>query len=399
MAASTGVQTPFTARINRILPSATMAAVAEGDKLRAQGVDLVYFAAGEPHFRTPQHIKDAAIAAIQANFTKYTAVPGIDELRDAIVARHAADFGSSYKRDEVVASVGGKHALFNVFQVLIEHGDEVIIPVPYWVSFKDMVEYCGGKCVFVETDEKKDFALTPVMLEKAITPRTKMVVLNFPNNPSGATLAPEAFTEIVRMLAKRGIWALSDECYVYLDYSGGRLFSAGSVADARERLLVVGSLSKTYSMTGWRLGYVMGPAAVVKQTQKLQSQSTSNPTSFVQKAGVAALRESQQCVTEFRDEFKQLRDQIVKGLREIPGITCSMPQGAFYVFPNVSAYFGKGGLKTPTDVFKGLLNQANVVSVPGEAFGSQQHVRLSYATSSAEIARGLERMKKYFASL
>jgi len=398
MAASTGVQTPFTARINRILPSATMAAVAEGDKLRAQGVDLVYFAAGEPHFRTPQHIKDAAIAAIQANFTKYTAVPGIDELRDAIVARHAADFGSNYKRDEVVASVGGKHALFNVFQVLIEHGDEVIIPVPYWVSFKDMVEYCGGKCVFVETEEKKDFALTSAMLEKAITPRTKMVVLNFPNNPSGATLAPEAYTEIVRMLAKRGIWALSDECYVYLDYSG-RLFSAGSVADARERLLVVGSLSKTYSMTGWRLGYVMGPAAVVKQTQKLQSQSTSNPTSFVQKAGVAALRESQQCVADFRAEFKQLRDQIVKGLREIPGITCSMPQGAFYVFPNVSAYFGKGGLKTPTDVFKGLLNQANVVSVPGEAFGSQQHVRLSYATSSAEIARGLERMKKYFASL
>jgi aspartate aminotransferase len=250
----------------------------------------------------------------------------------------------------------------------------------------------------VETDEKKDFAVTQTMLEKAITPRTKMIVLNFPNNPSGATLQPEQLTDIVRMCAKRGIWVLSDECYVYLDYSG-RLFSAGSIADAKERLLVVGSLSKTYSMTGWRLGYVMGPAAVVKQTQKLQSQSTSNPTSFVQKAGVAALRESQQCVADFRAEFKQLRDQIVKGLRAIPGITCSMPQGAFYVFPNVSAYFGKGGLKTPTDVFKGLLHQAHVVSVPGEAFGSDQHIRLSYATSATEIERGLERMRKYFASL
>jgi aspartate aminotransferase len=261
-----------------------------------------------------------------------------------------------------------------------------------------MVEYCGGKCVYVETDEKKDFTLTPAMVEKAITPRTKLIIINSPNNPSGATLAPPEFTEIVRMATKRGIWVLSDECYVYLDYSG-RLFSAGSIAEARERLLVVGSLSKTYSMTGWRLGYVMGPAAVVKQTQKLQSQSTSNPTSFVQKAGIAALRESQQCVADFRAEFKQLRDQIVKGLRAIPGITCSMPQGAFYVFPNISAYFGKGGLKTPTDVFKGLLNQAHVVGVPGEAFGSQQHIRLSYATSAAEIDRGLERMRKYFASL
>ena len=258
MAASSGLATPFTDRINRIFPSATLAAVAEGDKLRAQGVDLVYFAAGEPHFRTPQHIKDAAIAAIQNNFTKYTAVGGVDELRDAIVARHAADFGSNYKRDEVVASVGGKHALFNTFQVLIEHGDEVIIPVPYWVSFKDMVEYCGGKCVFVETDEKKDFTLTPAMLEKAITPRTRLIIINSPNNPSGATLAPEEFTEIVRLASKRGIWVLSDECYVYLDYSG-RLFSAGSIKEARERLIVVGSLSKTYSMTGWRLGYAHGP--------------------------------------------------------------------------------------------------------------------------------------------
>lgn len=398
MAAISELTTPFSERINRILPSATMAAVAEGDKLRAQGVDLVYFAAGEPHFTTPEHIKDAAIAAIRDNFTKYTAVGGIEELRDAIVARHAADFGSNYKRDEVVASVGGKHALFNIFQVLIDHGDEVIVPVPYWVSFKDMVEYCGGKCVFVETDEKNDFALTLAAVEKALTPRTKLIIVNSPNNPSGASLSPEEFTAIVRMAAKRGIWVLSDECYVYLDYSG-RLFSAGSIAEARERLIVVGSLSKTYAMTGWRLGYAMGPAAVMKQAQKLQSQSTSNPTSIVQKAGVAALRQSQRCVADFRAEFQQLRDQIVKGLRSIPGIQCSLPQGAFYVFPNVSAYFGKGGLKTPTDVFKGLLHQGKVVSVPGEPFGSQKHIRLSYATSAAEIDRGLERVRKFFGTL
>jgi aspartate aminotransferase len=398
MVTTSGLAVSFSDRISRIEPSATLAAVAEGDKLRAQGVDLVYFAAGEPHFATPQHIKDAAIAAIQANFTKYTAVGGIDELRDAIGARHAADFGSNYKRDEVVASVGGKHALFNIFQVLLNHGDEVIIPVPYWVSFKDIVQYSGGECVFVETDEKNEFALAPGMLEKAITPRTKVLLLNFPSNPSGATLAPEYATEVVRMAAKRGIWVLSDECYVYLDYTG-RLFSVGSIVEARERVIVVGSLSKTYSMTGWRLGYAMGPAPLIKQAIKLQSQSTSNPTSIVQKAAVAALRDSQQCVADFRVEFKQLRDQIVKGLRSIPGIQCTLPQGAFYVFPNVSSYFGKAGLKSPTDVFRRLLHEANVVTVPGEAFGSNQHIRLSYATSASEIDRGLERMRKFFASL
>jgi aspartate aminotransferase len=236
------------------------------------------------------------------------------------------------------------------------------------------------------------------MLEKAITPRTKILLLNFPNNPSGASLSPEDMTAVVRMAAKRGIWVMSDECYVYLDYSG-RLFSAGSIQEARERLLVVGSLSKTYSMTGWRLGYAMGPAAVIKEATKLQSQSTSNPTSIVQKAAVGALNGPQQCVADFRAEFKQLRDRIVKGLREIPGVTCTMPQGAFYVFPNFSAYFGKGGMKTPADVTRCLLHEAHVVTVPGEAFGSNQHVRLSYATSAAEIDRGLERMRKFFKSL
>lgn len=314
MPATTEVKAPFTERINRIEISATLAVVNEADKLRSEGADLVDFGAGEPHFATPQHIKDAAIAAINGNFTKYTAVSGTPELRDSIVQRHATDFGSDYKRDEVIASTGGKHALFNTFQVLVDHGDEVIIPVPYWVSFKDIVEYGGGRCVYVQTDESRGFALSPEMIERAVTPRTKVILLNSPSNPSGAVLTPEQMTDIVRMAAKRGIYVVSDECYVYLNYTGRR-FSVGSLKEAKERMIVVGSLSKTYAMTGWRLGYALAPAPIVKQLQKLQSQSTSNPTSIVQKAAVAAMRGSQECVEEMITDYKKLRDQIVTGLR------------------------------------------------------------------------------------
>jgi aspartate aminotransferase len=398
MAVTTEAKTTFTERINRIEISATLAVVNEADKLRSEGADLVDFGAGEPHFATPQHIKDAAIAAINANFTKYTAVSGTAELRDSIVQRHAADFGSDYKRDEVIASTGGKHALFNTFQVLVGHGDEVIIPVPYWVSFKDIVEYGGGKCVYVQTDESRGFSLTPEMIERAITPRTKVILLNSPSNPSGAVLTPEQMTAIVRMAAERGIYVVSDECYVYLNYTGRR-FSVGSLKEAKERMVVVGSLSKTYAMTGWRLGYALAPAPVVKQLQKLQSQSTSNPTSIVQKAAVAAMRGSQECVEEMITDYKKLRDQIVNGLREINGVTCVYPEGAFYAYPNVSAFFGKGGIKSASDVAGRLLREAHVVTVPGEAFGTREHIRLSYATSSKEIARGLERMKEFFAKL
>jgi aspartate aminotransferase len=397
-ATTTEVKTPFSERINRIEISATLAVVNEADKLRSEGADLVDFGAGEPHFATPQHIKDAAIAAINGNFTKYTAVSGTAELRDSIVQRHAADFGSDYKRDEVIASTGGKHALFNAFQVLVDHGDEVIIPVPYWVSFKDIVEYGGGKCVFVETDESRGFALSPEMIERAITPRTKVILLNSPSNPSGAVLTPEQMTDIVRMAAKRGIYVVSDECYVYLNYTGRR-FSVGSLKEAKERMVVVGSLSKTYAMTGWRLGYALAPAPIVKQMQKLQSQSTSNPTSIVQKAAVAAMRGSQECVEEMITDYKKLRDQIVNGLREIKGVTCVYPEGAFYAYPNVSGLFGKGGIKSGSDVAGRLLREAHVVTVPGEAFGTREHIRLSYATSSKEIGRGLERMKEFFAKL
>ncbi len=237
----------LTERINRIEPSATMAVVAEADKLRQQGIDVVDFGAGEPHFATPQHIKDAAINAIQSNFSKYTAVGGTTELRDAIVHRHAVDFDSDYRREETIASVGGKHALFNAIQVLVDHGDEVILPVPYWVSFKDIVRYAGGNCVLLETDEEQGFRVTAEMIERLITPRTRLIILNSPSNPSGAVMSPDDLKEVVRLAAERGIWVISDECYVYLSYTGKR-FSIGSLREYRERMVIVGSLSKTYRL-------------------------------------------------------------------------------------------------------------------------------------------------------
>jgi aspartate aminotransferase len=387
----------LTERLNRIEPSATMAVVAEADKLRGQGIDVVDLGAGEPHFATPQHIKDAAIAAIQENFTKYTAVAGTAELRDAIVQRHAADFGSDYRREEVVASVGGKHALFNAIQVLVGHGDEVILPVPYWVSFKDIIRYAGGKPVLIETDESRNFALTAEMVAKEVTPRTKMIILNSPSNPSGAVMQPEQVREIVRMAYERGVWVASDECYVYLNYTG-KNFSVGSLGEYRERMVILGSLSKTYAMTGWRLGYALAPAAVASAITKLQSQSTSNATSFVQKAAAAALKGPQRCVEEMRQEYIKLRDHVVSGLRAIPGVRCTLPEGAFYAYPNVSAFFG-GNVKSASDVAGKLLREAHVATVPGEGFGTADHIRLSYATSIAELDRGLERMRKALASL
>ncbi len=389
---------PLTERINRIEISATLAVVNEAEKLRAQGVDLVDFGAGEPHFATPQHIKDAAIAALNANFTKYTAVAGTAELRDAIVHRHSVDFDSDYRREECIASVGGKHALFNAVQVMVDHGDEVVVPVPYWVTFKDVIRYCGGTPVFVETDEAQNFRLTPQMIERAITPRTKVIILNSPCNPSGAVMSPEDLTAIVRMAHARGIWVISDECYVYLNFTGKR-FSVGSLREYHDRTVIIGSLSKTYAMTGWRLGYALGPAQLVSAMQKLQSQSTSNPTSIVQKAAVAALNGDQKCVDDMLAEWIQLRDHVVAGLKKIPGVTCARPEGAFYVYPNVSKFFGKGGVNSGGDVSRKLLHEAHVVTVGGEGFGTREHIRMSYATSRAEIDRGLDRMAKLFASL
>ena len=375
-----------------------MAVTAEAAKLRAQGAKLVDFGAGEPHFATPQHIKDAAIAAIQANFTRYTVVSGVPELRQAIVERHAADFGSSYTPDEAIFTTGGKLALFNAIQVLVDHGDEVILPVPYWVSFKDIVQYAGGKVVYLETSEPDNFRITADAIEAAITPKTKAIILNSPSNPSGAVVSPSDLERIVRLAHQRGIWLLLDECYVYLQYTGA-LVSGGSFIDAKEHLVVLGSLSKTYAMTGWRAGFALAPKPVISAMTKLQSQSTSNTASFVQKAAIAALRGPQECVAEMRADYLQLRDKILGRLAEIPGITCTKPEGAFYVYPNVSKYLGKAGVPTAMELSRRLLHEAHVVTVPGEAFGTDQHIRLSYATSHADVEEGLDRMKAYFAKL
>ena len=300
----------FADRIGRIEVSATMAVAAEAAKLRAQGANLVDFGAGEPHFATPRHIKDAAIAAIEANFTRYTVVPGIPDVRKAIVERHACDFGSDYAIDEAVFTTGGKLALFNAIQVLVDHGDEVILPVPYWVSFKDIIQYAGGKVVFLETSEAENFRITADAIEKAITPRTKAIILNSPSNPAGSVVSAEDLERIVHLAHERGIYLLLDECYVYLNYAG-KPVSGGSFTWAKEHIVVLGSLSKTYAMTGWRAGFALAPKPIVANLSKLQSQSTSNATSIVQKAAIAALTGSQECVAEFRAEFIELRDYML----------------------------------------------------------------------------------------
>jgi aspartate aminotransferase len=392
----------FADRIGRIEVSATMAVAAEAAKLRAQGANLVDFGAGEPHFATPRHIKDAAIAAIESNFTRYTVVPGIPDVRKAIVERHATDFGSDYAIDEAIFTTGGKLALFNTIQILVDHGDEVILPIPYWVSFKDIIQYAGGKVVFLETSEAESFRITADAIEKSITPRTKAIILNSPSNPAGSVVSAEDLERIVRVAHERGIFLLLDECYVYLNYAS-KPVSGGSFTWAKEHLVILGSLSKTYSMTGWRAGYALASKPVVANLSKLQSQSTSNAASMVQKAAIAALTGSQECVCEFRAEFIDLRDYMLAKLAEIPGMTCTKPEGAFYVYPNISAFLDrtgtKGGVRSATELATRLLHEAHVVTVPGEAFGTAEHIRISYPVTKQNIDEGVRRMAEFLAPL
>jgi len=388
----------FADRIGRIEVSATMAVAAEAAKLRAQGANLVDFGAGEPHFPTPRHIKDAAIVAIEANFTRYTVVPGIPDVRKAIVERHACDFGSDYGVDEAIFTTGGKHALFNTIQILVDHGDEVILPVPYWVSFKDIIQYAGGKVVFLETSEAENFRITADAIEAAITPRTKAIILNSPSNPAGSVVSAEDLERIVHLAHDRGIYLLLDECYVYLNYAG-KAVSGGSFTWAKDHIVVLGSLSKTYSMTGWRAGYALAAKSIVANLSKLQSQQTSNATSVVQKAAIAAMAGPQDCVAQFRAEFIDLRDYMLSRLATIPGVTCTKPEGAFYVYPNISAFIGKGGIRTATELATRLLHEAHVVTVPGEAFGTAEHIRISYPVTKESIDEGTRRMGEFLARL
>ena len=399
MGTATSVMTKvLTDRINRIEVSATMAITAEALRLKATGIDLADFGAGEPHFETPRHIKDAAIDAINGGFTRYTAVAGTPDVRKAVCARHREDFGTDYAPEECVFTTGGKLALFNALQVLCDHGDEVILPVPYWVSYKDIIQYAGGVVKLVESDERENFRVTAAMIEAAMTERTKAIILCSPSNPSGAVMDASDVEAIVRLAHERGVFVLLDECYAYLTFVG-KPVSGASVTEAKEHIVVLGSLSKTYAMTGWRAGFALGPKAVIAAMSKLQSQSTSSTATFVQKASIAAVSGSQDCVREMRADYIQLRDRVLAGLAEIPALTCTVPQGAFYVYPNVSAFFGKGGIRTASDVAARLLSEAHVVVVPGEPFGTAEHIRLSYAVSAEVIDEGVERMKQWFAGL
>ncbi|HEY4358962.1 MAG TPA: pyridoxal phosphate-dependent aminotransferase [Acidobacteriaceae bacterium] len=391
-------KTVLTERINRIEVSATMAITAEALKMKAQGIDLADFGAGEPHFATPQHIKDAAIEAINKNFTRYTAVAGIPEVRKAIVDRHAADFATNYTVEECVFTAGGKLAIFNAVEVLVSHGDEVIVPVPYWVSYKDIIQYAHGTPVFLETSEAENFRVTADAIEKLITPKTKAIILNTPSNPSGAVVSPQDLEAIVRLAHARGVYVLLDECYVYLTFTG-EIVSGGSFTDCKEHIVILGSLSKTYAMTGWRAGFALGPKPIISAMSKLQSQSTSNTASMVQRAAIAALTNSQECVSEMRANYIELRDRILEGFKSIPGLTCTVPEGAFYVYPNVKAFIGKGGITSASDLAAKLLSEAHVVTVPGEAFGTTEHIRLSYAVSPDVIDKGVERIREFLGKL
>ena len=383
-------------RVNRIGISPTSAIVSEAERYRARGVDLVDFGPGEPDFPTPEHIKRAAIRALDENRTKYTATGGIAPLREAVCRWHAGQFGSSYGASECAVSVGGKHAIFNIVCSLINPGDEVLVPVPYWVSYPDIVKYAGGTPVFVATDPADGFRLHAENVQRSISPRTKMLLVNSPNNPTGAVVTPDEFARIYEVCRARNIWLLTDECYSHFTYGACKPFSLASVAGSKPHIIVAGSLSKTFAMTGWRIGYTLAPEPLVAAIIKLQSQSTSNANSIAQYAALEALTGPMDSVAQMLAEYARRRARIVAGLRAIPGVTCNEPDGAFYVFPNVSAQL-RNGIADTSALARQLLERAHVAVVPGEAFGAPGFLRISYATSMERINEGLRRIEKFFA--
>jgi aspartate aminotransferase len=391
----------LTERINRIQISPTAAVIAAADKLKSDGVDIADFGPGEPDFPTPEHIKKAGIRAIEENKSKYTPTGGIMPLRDAICAWHKRELGSNYMPKECVVNVGGKHSIFNVMSVLVQSGDEVIIPAPYWVSFPDIVKYAGGVPVYVETRPEDGFSVKAAGIEKAITPKTKLLVLNSPSNPTGGVVPPDEFHHILALCKKHNVWLMADECYSHFTYEPHRPFSIASAPDSKASVIIIGSVSKTFAMTGWRIGYTLAPEPLVQAVIKLQSQSTSNPTSIAQYAALEAMRGTMETVPVMLAEYARRRKRIVEGLRAIPGVTCEMPGGAFYAFPNVAAHLANGAsghalAKDTTELAKLLLEKARVALVPGDAFGAPGYLRLSYATSIERIEEGLRRMERFF---
>ena len=392
----------LTDRINRIKISPTAAVIAEADNLKSRGVDVADFGPGEPDFPTPDHIKKAAIKAIEENKSKYTPTGGIMPLREAICAWHKRELGSAYEPKECVVSVGGKHSIFNVMNVLVQKGDEVIIPAPYWVSFPDIVKYAGGTPVFVETRPGDGFSVRASAIEKAITRKTRLLILNSPSNPTGGVVPPDEFERILAVCKKHNVWLMGDECYSHFTYDPYKPYSIASAPSSKEHVIIIGSVSKTFAMTGWRIGYTLGPEALIQALIKLQSQSTSNATSIAQYAALEAMRGTMETVPVMLAEYAKRRKRIVEGLRAIPGVTCEWPGGAFYAFPDISAHLANGAgrpalAKTCTDISKMLLERVHVAVVPGAAFGAPGYLRLSYATSIERIEEGLRRLERFFA--
>lgn len=383
-------------RLKTLQPSPTLAMQARAKAMRAQGINVISFGAGEPDFDTPRRIKDAAIRAIESGQTKYTEVCGIPELRAAVCHKLKRDLGLDYTPEEVTVSCGAKHTLYNIVMALVNPGDEVMIPSPFWVSYPEQVRLLGGVPVPVETLESTGFDLDPAAVQRAVTAKTKVLVLNSPGNPTGAVFSAAALRQVGELAVERGFWIISDECYEALTYEGRHVSVASLAPAVKARTLVVNTCSKAYAMTGWRLGYAAGPKVIIKAMTDIQSQVTSNPTSIAQWAAVEALAGAQDEVAKMAGEFDRRRRVIVEALNAIPGIGCVMPKGAFYVFPNVSGLFGKrwkgGTLKGSADVSAFLLEEARIATVAGVDFGSDAHIRLSYATGLDTINEGVSRM-------
>ena len=386
------------ARLKTLAPSSTLAVQATAKALRARGVDVISFGAGEPDFDTPERVKEAAVQAMRRGQTKYTEVAGIPELRAAVCQKFKRDNGLDYQPDEVLVSCGAKHALFNLAVALLDPGDEVLVPSPYWVSYPEQARLVGAVPVAVETREATGFDLDPERLRAAVTPRTKLIVVNSPNNPTGAVFSAAALEAVARLAVEKRLFVVSDECYEALTFEGRHVSIASFGPAVKARTLVVNTCSKAYAMTGWRIGYAAGPRELIRAMTDAQSQVTSNPSSIAQWAAVEALSGPQDDVAKMAGEFDRRRRLIVTGLNALPGVSCVMPKGAFYAFANVAGLFGrrvKGAaapLRSSVDVTAFLLEQARVAVVPGVDFGSDAHVRLSYATSDALIGEGLARM-------
>ncbi len=386
------------ARTGRIVPSPTLSIAATAKAMAAQGIDVIDFAAGEPDFDTPDPVKAAAEAAIRTGFTKYTANSGIDELKQAIVKKLEADHGLRYEKSQVLVSCGAKHTLYNLAEALFESGDEVLIPAPFWVSYQDQVLLNDATPVLVHTREADGYAVTADMLKAHLTPRTKAVIVNSPCNPTGAMYDRASLEGIARIALAHDLAIISDEIYEQITYDGVRHVSIASLGpEVAARTVIVNGVSKAYAMTGWRIGYAAGPQDVITAMANIQSQSTSNPCSISQKAAVAALNGGDAFPRQMVQEFDRRRRVMVERLNKIRGVTCRMPTGAFYAFPNIAGLFGRkhatGAIASASDLATYLLQEAKVTVVPGEPFGSASHIRLSYATSLEAITRGLDRIE------